>query len=181
MIAGGEKANISPGENFQLYNYMVQYTLSILVLSVTCCRIHIILWRLTKRWDRETMKTTPQWELSTILLCLQVLRSNQDSWGVGSMSTMDLSLCSSKTQMEDYKLVFSLSFSLSLTLSLSLVLSLVFSVCRQPHELVQVKRSDGGYIDVPYMSDAILVNLGALMQQWTSDKYLATVSWMLSI
>ena len=37
---------------------------------------------------------------------------------------------------------------------------------------------DGGYIDVPYMSesDAILVNLGALMQQWTSDKYLATVS-----
>ena len=26
------------------------------------------------------------------------------------------------------------------------------------------------------MSDAILVNLGALMQQWTSDKYLATVS-----
>ena len=41
---------------------------------------------------------------------------------------------------------------------------------------LQVKRSDGGYIDVPYMSDAILVNLGALMQQWTSDKYLATVS-----
>ena len=95
------------------------------------------------------------------------------------MSTMDLSLCSSKIQMEDYKLVFSLSFSLSLSLSLSLVLSL--SVCHQPRELVQVKRSDGGYIDVPYMSDAILVNLGALMQQWTSDKYLATVSWMLSI
>ena len=69
----------------------------------------------------------------------------------------------------------------SLILSLSLVLSLLLSVCRQPHELVQVKRSDGGYIDVPYMSDAILVNLGALMQQWTSDKYLATVSWMLSI
>ena len=41
---------------------------------------------------------------------------------------------------------------------------------------LQVKRSDGGYIDVPYISDAILVNLGALMQQWTSDKYLATVS-----
>ena len=40
----------------------------------------------------------------------------------------------------------------------------------------QVKRSDGGYIDVPYMSDAVLVNLGSLMQQWTSDKYLATVS-----
>ena len=29
----------------------------------------------------------------------------------------------------------------------------------------QVKRSDGGgYIDVPYIADAILVNLGALMQ-----------------
>ena len=40
----------------------------------------------------------------------------------------------------------------------------------------QVKRSDGGgYIDVPYIADAILVNLGALMQQWTSDTYLATV------
>ena len=38
-----------------------------------------------------------------------------------------------------------------------------------------MKRSDGGYIDVPYMSDAVLVNLGALMQQWTSDKYQATV------
>ena len=41
---------------------------------------------------------------------------------------------------------------------------------------LQVKRSDGGYIDVPHVPDAILVNLGALMQQWTSDKYLATVS-----
>ena len=40
----------------------------------------------------------------------------------------------------------------------------------------QVKRSDGGgYIDVPYIADAILVNLGSLMQQWTSDLYLATV------
>ena len=39
----------------------------------------------------------------------------------------------------------------------------------------QVKRSDGHYIDVPYMPDAVLVNLGALMQQWTSDLYLATV------
>ena len=40
----------------------------------------------------------------------------------------------------------------------------------------QVKRCDGGgYIDVPYIADAILVNLGALMQQWTSDTYLATV------
>ena len=55
-------------------------------------------------------------------------------------------------------------------------LSLSLSLSHQPHEFLQVKRSDGGYIDVPYMSDAILVNLGALMQQWTSDKYLATVS-----
>ena len=40
----------------------------------------------------------------------------------------------------------------------------------------QVKRTDGGgYIDVPYIADDILVNLGALMQQWTSDIYLATV------
>ncbi len=39
----------------------------------------------------------------------------------------------------------------------------------------QVKRSDGGYIDVPYMRNAVLVNLGALMQNWTADAYLATV------
>ena len=42
--------------------------------------------------------------------------------------------------------------------------------------LLQVKRSDGGYIDVPYMSNAVLVNLGVLLQMWTSDRYLATVS-----
>ena len=41
---------------------------------------------------------------------------------------------------------------------------------------MQVKRSDGGYIDVPYMSDAVLVNLGVLMQRWTGDSYMATVS-----
>ena len=47
-------------------------------------------------------------------------------------------------------------------------------MCHDSH--FQVKRSDGGgYIDVPYMADTILVNLGALMQQWTSDIYLATV------
>jgi len=40
----------------------------------------------------------------------------------------------------------------------------------------QVKCSDGGYIDVPYMEDTVLVNLGALMQRWTGDVYLATVS-----
>ena len=41
---------------------------------------------------------------------------------------------------------------------------------------LQVKRSDGGYIDVPYMADAVLVNLGVLVQMWTADSYLATVS-----
>ena len=53
------------------------------------------------------------------------------------------------------------------------------SPCLQSYNVFshfQVKCSDGGgYIDVPYIADAILVNLGALMQQWTSDIYLATV------
>ena len=44
--------------------------------------------------------------------------------------------------------------------------------------LVQVKRCNGGYIDVPYIPDAVLLNLGALMQQWTADVYLATVSYL---
>ena len=35
---------------------------------------------------------------------------------------------------------------------------------------------DGGYIDVPYRPDAILVNIGALMERWTGDLYKATVS-----
>ena len=39
----------------------------------------------------------------------------------------------------------------------------------------QVKKCGGGYIDVPYIEDAVLVNLGALMQKWTSDRYMATV------
>lgn len=39
-----------------------------------------------------------------------------------------------------------------------------------------MKKTDGGYIQVPYVPGAALVNLGALMQQWTSDKYMATVS-----
>ena len=30
-------------------------------------------------------------------------------------------------------------------------------------------------INVPYRSDAVLVNLGALMQNWTSDIYRASV------
>ena len=40
---------------------------------------------------------------------------------------------------------------------------------------IQVKQSNGDYIDVHYHPDAVLVNLGALMQKWTSDVYLATV------
>ena len=36
--------------------------------------------------------------------------------------------------------------------------------------------ADGSYIQAPYIPGAVLVNLGALMQRWTSDKYLATVS-----
>ena len=41
--------------------------------------------------------------------------------------------------------------------------------------IVQVKQTSGDYIDVPYREDAVLVNLGALMQMWTSDTYRATV------
>lgn len=33
----------------------------------------------------------------------------------------------------------------------------------------------GNYIDVPYIAGAVLVNLGALMQQWTADSYVASV------
>ena len=40
---------------------------------------------------------------------------------------------------------------------------------------MQVKCSSGDYMNVPYRSDAVLVNLGALMQNWTSDVYVATV------
>ncbi|XP_065899340.1 uncharacterized protein [Dysidea avara] len=39
---------------------------------------------------------------------------------------------------------------------------------------LQVKHSSGEYINAPYVPDAVLVNLGALMQNWTADKYLAT-------
>jgi len=42
--------------------------------------------------------------------------------------------------------------------------------------MYQVKHSSGEFIDVPYVPDAVLVNLGAIMQKWTADKYLATVS-----
>ena len=39
---------------------------------------------------------------------------------------------------------------------------------------LQVRCVDGGYIDVPYRPDAILVNIGALMERWTGDIYKAT-------
>ena len=42
--------------------------------------------------------------------------------------------------------------------------------------IAKVKRSGGGYIDVPFLPDVVLVNLGILMQMWTGDTYLATVS-----
>ncbi len=38
-----------------------------------------------------------------------------------------------------------------------------------------MKCSDGSYVDVPYMRDAVLVNLGAHMQKWTADVYRAAV------
>lgn len=41
--------------------------------------------------------------------------------------------------------------------------------------MMQVKLASGGYINAPYRQDAVLVNLGALMQNWTSDQYMATV------
>ena len=78
------------------------------------------------------------------------------------MWTMAQSHCSFKSLAGDYRYT-------ALDSNLCLQSDHVFS-----H--FQVKRSDGGgYIDVPYIADAILVNLGALMQQWTSDIYLATV------
>jgi len=42
--------------------------------------------------------------------------------------------------------------------------------------ILQIKKTSGGWIDVPYMENALLVNLGAFMEQWTSGRYLATVS-----
>lgn len=50
-------------------------------------------------------------------------------------------------------------------------ISLLF---QDPTGGLQVKKSGGGYIDVPYMPDMVLVNLGILMQKWTADTYLAT-------
>ena len=40
---------------------------------------------------------------------------------------------------------------------------------------VQVRQKSGEYIDVPYRGDAVLVNLGAMAENWTKDIYPATV------
>ena len=42
--------------------------------------------------------------------------------------------------------------------------------------LTQVKHKSGDYIDVPYHPDAVLVNLGAMAENWTNSVYPATVS-----
>ena len=110
----------------------------------------------TPRWVLGRTKTSPPYVSFTTLPSHLTLRSNQDSWGVENTWTMALSHCSSGSLVEGYRYCMGWQF-------------MCFS-----H--FQVKRCDGGgYIDVPYIADAILVNLGALMQQWTSDIYLATV------
>jgi isopenicillin N synthase-like dioxygenase len=42
-----------------------------------------------------------------------------------------------------------------------------------------VKSASGKWSDVQLMEDAVLVNLGAFMQRWTSDRYKATVSGLI--
>ena len=42
----------------------------------------------------------------------------------------------------------------------------------------QVKNSAGEYITVPHIDDALQVNIGAIMQRWTADKYIAPVGWI---
>ena len=39
---------------------------------------------------------------------------------------------------------------------------------------LQVKHTDGQYIDVPFIENGIIVNLGLLMARWTADIYRAT-------
>ena len=40
----------------------------------------------------------------------------------------------------------------------------------------QARKHTGEWVQVPYVKEALFVNLGALMQKWTGGKYLATVS-----
>ncbi len=42
--------------------------------------------------------------------------------------------------------------------------------------LPQVCKRDGRYFRVPLVEGGILVNIGDLLQRWTSDLYIATVS-----
>ena len=42
--------------------------------------------------------------------------------------------------------------------------------------LVQVKNSVGEYVTVPHIPEAMQVNIGAIMQRWTANKYIAPVS-----
>ena len=44
---------------------------------------------------------------------------------------------------------------------------------------MKVKKRDGSYVDVPYMKDVVLMNMGALLQRWTSDRYWAAVRLIL--
>ena len=44
---------------------------------------------------------------------------------------------------------------------------------------MKVKKRDGSYIDVPYMKDVVLMNMGALLQRLTSDRYWAAVRLIL--
>lgn len=41
---------------------------------------------------------------------------------------------------------------------------------------VQVKNTDGTWINAEFIDGAVLVNLGEMMQTWTADKYRAAVS-----
>ena len=43
--------------------------------------------------------------------------------------------------------------------------------------LQKVCKRGGGYVKVPLVEGGILVNIGDLMQRWTSDTYLATVNF----
>jgi len=41
---------------------------------------------------------------------------------------------------------------------------------------MQVKTPDGQWIDAPPIANTVLVNIADLMQRWTADRLLSTVS-----